>query len=136
MRSRRVDIVWLLAFGVASSAWCLSAAAELGATFDEPLYLNAGLTSWRTGSNKLLMSAGTMPLPVDVQTLPIYLWERSRGTEFHAYREIESILPVVRAANLTFWWLLLVYAMRLGRTFGGAWAGRLGEFRVHQLPAG
>ena len=125
MRSRRVDIVWLLAFGVASSAWCLSAAAELGATFDEPLYLNAGLTSWRSGSNKLLMSAGTMPLPVDVQTLPIYLWERSRGTEFHAYRELESILPVARAANLAFWWLLLAYAMRLGRTFGGAWAGRL-----------
>ncbi|MDB5307195.1 MAG: hypothetical protein JWO38_1397 [Gemmataceae bacterium] len=122
---RWVDALWLVAFGVASSAWCLTAAHQLGATFDEPLYLNAGLTSWRTGSNKLLMSAGTMPLPVDVQTLPIYLWEQSRGVEFHQYKEIETILPVARAANLVFWWILLVYAMKLGRTWGGAWAGRL-----------
>ena len=27
--------------------------------------------------------------------------------------------------NLVFWWLLLVYSMRLGRTFGGVWGGRL-----------
>ena len=44
LRSRWIDGLWLLAFGLASSAWCLTAAAELGATFDEPLYLNAGLT--------------------------------------------------------------------------------------------
>ena len=125
LRSRWIDGLWLLAFGLASSAWCLTAAAELGATFDEPLYLNAGLASWRTGSNKLLMSAGTMPLPVDVQTLPVYLWERSRGQAFHAYQDIESILPVARAANLAFWWMLLIYAMRLGRTWGGTWGGRL-----------
>jgi hypothetical protein len=120
-----IDALWVLAFSVASSAWCLTAAAKLGATFDEPHHLNAGLTAWRTGSNKLLMSAGCMPLPVDVQTLPIYLWERSRGTEFHQYKEIETILPVARAANLVFWWVLLVYALLLGRTFGGPWAGRL-----------
>lgn len=125
LRSRWIDGLWLLAFGLASSAWCLTAAAELGATFDEPLYLNAGLTSWRTGSNKLLMTAGTMPLPVDVQTLPVYLWERSRGSEFHAYQDIATILPVARAANLAFWWMLLVYALRLGRTWGGTWGGRL-----------
>ena len=125
LRSRGIDGLWLLAFGLASSAWCLTAAAELGATFDEPLYLNAGLTSWRTGSNKLLMSAGTMPLPVDVQTLPIYIWERVRGQEFHQYKDIETILPVARATNLVFWWMLLIYAMRLGRTWGGSWGGRL-----------
>jgi len=125
MRSRWFDGLWLLAFGAASSAWCLAAASQLGATFDEPLYLHAGLTSWRTGSNKLLMSAGTMPLPVDVQTLPIYVWERCRGEEFHAFKDIATLLPVARAANLAFWWFLLVYAMRLGRTWGGAWGGRL-----------
>ena len=124
--SRRwVDAVWLLAFALASSAWCLLAAPRLSATFDEPLYLNAGLTSWRTGSNKLLMSAGTMPLPVDVQTLPLYLWERQRGTPWDVTADMSTILPVARAANLAFWWLLLVYTMRLGRTFGGAWGGRL-----------
>lgn len=119
-----VDVLWVLAFGVASSVWCLTAAAQFGATFDEPFYLDAGLTSWRTGSNKPLMSKGTMSLPIDVQTLPVYLWERHRGEPFHAYKDISTILPVARAANLAFWWLLLVYALLLGRTFGGPWAGR------------
>ena len=125
MRSRWVDTVWLLAFGVASSVWCLTAAAELGATFDEPLYVKAGLVNWRTGSNKLLMRAGTMPLPIDVQTLPVHLWEEYRGQEFDPVLELHTVLPVCRAANLVFWWLLLIYAMRLGRTFGGRWGGRL-----------
>jgi hypothetical protein len=120
-----VDALWLLAVGILSSAWCLTAAPKLGPTFDEPHHLNAGLTSWRTGSNKILMSAGCMPLPVDVQTLPIYLWEQARGTPFDQVRDRDTILPVARATNLVFWWLLLVYAMRLGRTFGGAWGGRL-----------
>jgi hypothetical protein len=125
MRARWADGVWLLAFGLASAAWCLTAATRLGATFDEPLYVKAGLVNWRTGSNKLLMRAGTMPLPVDVQTLPVYLWERHRGQEFDPVAELHTVLPVCRAMNLVFWFLLLVYAMRLGRTFGGAWGGRL-----------
>jgi hypothetical protein len=125
MRGRWVDAVWLLAFGLASSWWCVAAAARLGVTFDEPLYVKAGLTSWRTGSNKLLMRAGTMPLPVDVQTLPVYLWEQHRGAEFDPVADLHTILPVCRAGNLAFWWLLLVYTMRLGRTFGGEWGGRL-----------
>jgi hypothetical protein len=124
-KSRIWDALWFAAFGLASSVLCVSAAAELGATFDEPFYLDAGLESWRTGSNKKLMSAGTMPLPVDVQTLPIYLWEQIRGREFHPYQDIDTILPVARAANLAFWWTMLAYAMRLGRTWGGTWGGRL-----------
>ena len=125
MRARWADVLWLLAIGLASSAWCLTAAAQIGATFDEPLYVRAGLANWRTGSNKLLMRAGTMPLPVDVQTLPVYLWERHQGSEFDPVFGLHTILPVCRAANLVFWWLLLAYTMRLGRTFGGAWGGRL-----------
>jgi hypothetical protein len=125
MRGRWVDLLWLVAFGAASSAWCISSAAEIGATFDEPLYVRAGLVNWRTGSNKLLMRAGTMPLPIDVQTLPAYLWERYRGQEFDPVQDLHTLLPVCRAANLLFWWLLLAYAMRLGRAFGGAWGGRL-----------
>ncbi len=125
LSDRWVDLGWLVLFGLASSAWCLTAAAHLGATFDEPLYIKAGLTSWRTGSNKLLMRAGTMTLPIDVQTLPIYLWERHRGQEFDPVADLHTVLPVARATNLAFWWLLLAYAMRLGRTFGGPWGGRL-----------
>ena len=125
MRGRWVDAAWLFAFGLASSVWCVTAAAQLGVTFDEPLYVKAGLVSWRTGSNKLLMRAGTMPLPVDVQTLPVYIWEQYRGCEFDPLADLHAVLPVCRAANLVFWWLLLLYALRLGRTFGGAWGGRL-----------
>lgn len=125
MWGRWLDALWLIAFGAASSVWCLTAAARLGATFDEPLYVKAGLVSWRTGSNKLLMRAGTMPLPIDVQTLPVYIWERCRGAEFDPLLELHTVLPVCRATNLVFWWLVLAYSMRLGRTFGGAWGGRL-----------
>jgi hypothetical protein len=125
MRGRWVDLLWLLAFGVASSAWCLTSAARIGATFDEPFYVKAGLVNWRTGSNKLLMRAGTMPLPVDVQTLPVYIWERCRGQEFDPVADLHAVLPLCRAMNLVFWWLMLAYAMRLGREFGGEWGGRL-----------
>jgi 4-amino-4-deoxy-L-arabinose transferase-like glycosyltransferase len=122
---RWLDLIWLLLFGIASSVWCLTAAPHLGATFDEPFYIKAGLTSWRTGSNKLLMRAGTMTLPVDVQTLPIYLWEQFRKQPFDPEAELHTVLPIARATNLIFWWLLLTYCFRLGRTFGGSWGGRL-----------
>lgn len=125
LSTRWVDVVWLMAFGLASSAWCLLAAERIGVTFDEPLYIRAGLATWRTGSTKLLMRAGTMTLPVDVQTFPIYLWEQLERQQFNPEVDLPMLLPVARAANLTFWWLLLVYTMRLGRTFGGAWGGRL-----------
>lgn len=125
MRGRWIDVAWLLAFGLASSVWCMTAATKVGVTFDEPFYVKAGLVSWRTGSNKLLMRAGTMPLPVDVQTLPVYLWEQYRGQEFDPVEDLHALLPICRATNLVFWWLLLFYTMRLGRTFGGVWGGRL-----------
>ena len=67
---------------VLSSAWCISAAAQLGATFDEPTYVAAGLDRWRTGRIGGLMRLGTMPLPVDVATLPLYVIERVRGVPF------------------------------------------------------
>ncbi len=123
--ARRVDLLWLFGFAIASAAWCLTASGKLGAVFDEPYYIKAGLTSWRTGSNKLLMRSGVMTLPTDVQTLPIYLWERFRGQEFDPVEDLHTVLPMARAMNLVFWFLLLVYAMRLGRTFGGVWGGRI-----------
>jgi len=122
---RRVDLGYLFAFALASSAWCLTASAQLGAAFDEPFYIKTGLASWREGSNKPLMRSGVMTLPTDVQTLPLYLWERHRGQVFDPVTELHTLLPVARAMNLVFWWLLLVYTMRLGRTLGGVWGGRL-----------
>jgi hypothetical protein len=123
--ARRVDFLWLFAFAAASSAWCLTASTQLGATFDEPFYIKAGLATWRTGSNKPLMRSGVMTLPTDVQTLPIYLWEQFREQPFDPVEDLHTVLPLARGMNLAFWCLLLVYAMRLGRTFGGAWGGRL-----------
>ena len=123
-RWTRLDSAWLIAVVGLSSAVCLAAGAELGATFDEPFYIEKGLESWRTGSYRALMRAGTMPLPVDVQTLPIYLMERHRGYPVDPAREMADLLPIARAMTLPFWWLLLLSSFRLARRLGGAWAGR------------
>ena len=122
---RRFDLAWLIFWGLASSVWCLTAAHQLSATFDEPFYLRAGVESWRTGSNRELMKAGTMPLPVDVECLPISLWERRRGNTFDLDHDLHALLPFARGMNLLFWWLLLTYGMLLARRFGGATGGRL-----------
>jgi hypothetical protein len=119
------DLAWLALWGILSSAWCLSASRELSATFDEPFYVRAGIESWRSGSNRELMKAGTMALPVDVQCLPIYLCEQIRGEPFDVERDFHTLLGYTRATNLVFWWLLLGYGMLLARRFGGPWAGRL-----------
>jgi hypothetical protein len=124
-RGRWFDAVWLLAFGLLSSAWCVSAARELGATYDEPTYLELGLTFWRTGSHRQLMRLGTMPLPMDVQTLPLAIAERLRGEPWHLDADFQRLLPWMRHGNLVFWWLLLFSALRLGRDLGGPWGGRL-----------
>src|SRR5689334_13265469 len=112
---RRFDWAWLILLGIASSAWCLTAARDLSATFDEPFYMRTGLESWRSGSNHELMRAGTMPLPVDLQYLPIYIWEQFRGEPFDPVRDFDTILPIARGMNLIFWWLLLIYGMLLSR---------------------
>lgn len=119
---RRFLCIWLLAC-LASSAYCVLAARDLGPTFDEPFYVASGLHFWRTGSHRPLMRAGTMPLPVDVQNLPVRLWECARGEPFDPVSDLPEILPVARAANLPFWWLLLLYGGLLGRRWGGPKAG-------------
>jgi hypothetical protein len=123
--NRWCDRLWLLLWGLASSAWCLSASGQLSATFDEPTYLRAGLEHWRTGSYAGLMRLGTMPLPVDVTTLPLYLWERGHGVTLDTANDLTPLLPWARAMTLVFWWLLLAYGMRAGRQLAGPWAGRL-----------
>jgi len=119
------DRLWLAFFGVLSTAWCLQAAREVGVTFDEPFYLKSGLHFWHTGSYHPLMRAGTMPLPVDLQTLPLRLMEAERGYPIDLDTEMADVLPIARGANLVFWWLLLWGGLRLGRWGGGAWGGRL-----------
>src|SRR5436190_18676131 len=94
--ARSWDWLWFLALGVASSTWCVTAARELGPTFDEPLYIARGLDCWRTGSHSGLMKLGTMPLPVDVDTLPLYLWEKVQGRRIDPEKDLDSILPWAR----------------------------------------
>ena len=119
------DWVWLLACGLISSVWCVTAARELSATYDEPGYLRLGLERWRSGDFTGLKRAGVMPLPVDVCTLPLFVAERWTGKPIDASAEIETWLPWARSANLVFWWLLLLYAWRIARSLAGPWAGRL-----------
>ena len=119
------DAAWVLAVGTAASVWCGTAWTRVGPTFDEPAHLNAGLAAWRTGSNKQLMTWGAMPLPIDVQTLPVYLMERAQGWEYKPYLQLDVLLPFARMASLPFFWVLLVYGLRWGRLLGGPWAGRL-----------
>jgi hypothetical protein len=116
---------WFLAWAVASTLWCLTAAAQLGPTFDEPLYVDRGLHDWRYSTNGGLLHFGTMPLPIDVQTLPLYLWEQCTGTVLDPIEDLHSLLFYCRAATLIFWWLLLWYARLAGRALAGPWAGRL-----------
>jgi hypothetical protein len=125
MRASGLDWLWLLACCALSAAWCVTAAAQIGPTFDEPFYLRAGLEHWRTGSDRALMQAGTMPLPIDVETLPLALWERCRGVTLDPVGDIDRLLPWARLGNLLFWWLLLVYGWRIGRDLAGPWGGRL-----------
>lgn len=132
---RRLDVAWLLMWATLSSAWCLTAARDLSATFDEPFYARVGLQTWRTGSNFDLMRAGTMPLPVDVQYLPVHLWERWRGEPFDPDRDLHTFLPYSRAMNLVFWWVLLAYSMLVVRQFGGPWAGRFALVLIATEPS-
>ncbi len=129
------DWLWLIAWAALSSAWCLSAAGRLGPTFDEPTYVAGGLERWRTGAVRPIMRLGTMPLAIDLTTLPIFAWERARGTPFDIaldersipvrLRDLDRVLPLARASTLIFWWLLLYCGWRAGDGLAGRWGGRL-----------
>lgn len=123
--TRTWDVLWLLLWGVASTTWCITASARLSATFDEPTYVRLGLESWRTGTSRRLLDLGTMPLPVHAQTLPLYIWERARGTPFDVDQDFDRMLHIARVAALPFWWLLLVYGYLIGRQIAGPWGSRL-----------
>ena len=123
-RTSCLDVLWLLFFGALSAGWCVTAAQALSATFDEPTYLRLGLEHWRSGSSRALMKLGTMPLAVDLQTLPLFVWEKWRGLPVDPAREIAWVLLWARAVTLAFWWTLLFYAWRAGRALAGPWAGR------------
>lgn len=128
VRSKSQDVgdwLWFLVCAVVSSILCLVGARRIGATFDEPVYIQTGLQCWRTLSHTGLIQLGTMPLPIDIQTLPLYLYECISGSRFDLSADPVGTLAWARAGNLVFWWLLLWYGRLIARRLGGAWAGRL-----------
>jgi hypothetical protein len=127
LRTERVfDWFWFLAWGIASSLWCVTASSQLSATFDEPIDLSRGMEWWRTGSHRPLLRVGAMPLPMDVATFPLYVWERWHGLRLDLIdADLAKALPWARAGTLVFWWLLLVYGRLAGRQLAGPWGGRL-----------
>jgi hypothetical protein len=119
------DSIWFLTFALASSAYIVATAATIGPTFDEPIYLKHGMAAWHAASQSPLLTIGTMPLPTNVQTLPLFLWELQNGNAIDPVADLTEVLLWMRLGNLVFWWLLLFYCGRTGRLLGGAWGGRL-----------
>jgi Dolichyl-phosphate-mannose-protein mannosyltransferase len=130
---RLVDLAFLVVSGVASSAFCLAQARQIGPTFDEPAYVERGLTFWKTGSHAALLRAGTMPLPADLETLPAAMATRAMPLTLPA--ELGRALPAARAVNLVFWWVLLLYALLTARSLAGPWAGRLAALALAAEPS-
>ncbi len=122
---RLTDLVWLGAILWGSSIFVAETSSQLSATFDETFYLKSGMTFWRDRTNAELMRAGTMPLPMHVQSLPVYLWEQFREKPFDTTEDYGQILSVMRSTNLLFWWLMLVYVYRMGLLFGNQWVARI-----------
>jgi hypothetical protein len=144
LRAPAFSWMTLIACLAGSSVWCLTSAARVGITFDEPAYVTTGVDRWRSGDLRGVMRLGTMPLPVDVATLPIYLAERITGTPFALGSDgrgnavTTSDLPRVivwsRAAVLVFWFVLLVYAWLAASALAGPWGGALAAALVASEP--
>ncbi len=140
-----LDRTWLITCLLFATFWSVTASTKLSATFDEPNYVSNGLEGWRSGSYELLMRQGTMPLPVDVISLPLYLWEKWRGTPFRIGSDKRSnpvllddlslLLPWARLGTLVFVWLLIGYGWLLGRRLAGAWGGRLSALLLATEPS-
>jgi hypothetical protein len=123
---KAIDALWFGFWFALSACWILSAAAVVGATFDEPVYLELGAVFWRTGSHQELMRLGTMPLPMDLSTFPIFVYERWTGTRLDLFADMfPQLLFWCRAMILIFWAILLVSARVVGGSIGGPWGGRL-----------
>ena len=121
---KRADWILFVAVSLLSSAWAFSASRQLGATFDEPFYLEAGLDYWHRGHFGSLLAAGTMPLAPHLQTLPVAIAEYASGRTWSVERDLGEMLRLARPVTLVFWIVLLAATMRLGRHLGGDWSGR------------
>ncbi|MCI0704005.1 MAG: hypothetical protein L0241_23345 [Planctomycetia bacterium] len=120
-----VDLLWLALLAAWSAAWCLTASPRIGATYDEPRYLEVGLEDWREWYCWRSTSEGIMPLPPEMCTIPLRIYEKRTGTLLFTEEEMVTKLHGARAVTLGWLLLLIISAWRLGRTAGGVWAGRI-----------
>jgi hypothetical protein len=122
-RERLVNLGWLLLWGAIATAWCWSAGYKQGITYDEPFYVRGGLTNWRVLNHRELLLLGTMPLPAEVQMLPLRLAEIVASAD--PEHDMHKWLPIARMGTVLFVWILLWASFRLGALYGGTWGGRL-----------
>lgn len=106
-----------------ASAYCIATGSATGMTWDEWYYTQAGLDGWRDGEIYRLMVTGTMPLAIDVQTLPLYWLERYSGERWP--NDPSVLLRPARAASLVFVWIMLGAGYGLGWHYAGRLGGRL-----------
>jgi Dolichyl-phosphate-mannose-protein mannosyltransferase len=128
----RMDIAGLIVLLIAGSAWCWMTADRVGLTYDEPIYLIEGRRGWIDSTSTHLLKHGTMPLPIDVQSmLPSYFSVApvDPPTEY-----ILSQYRLARRANIVFWWVLIVHVGLLGWQLGGPWSGRIASALVAADP--
>lgn len=118
-----LPIVLSLLLGVTTTLWIMGSSSRLSATFDEPVYLKCGLDCWKNHTHKPLMRLGTMPLPVDLETLPLHIWFSFTGNSMDWEKDFGWMLAVARTAAIVFWWNLLFQCFRLGNRVGGGWCG-------------
>lgn len=140
---RWLDALWLALLAGWSAAWCLTASPEVGVTYDEPFYLDAGLEAWRGWvredgkprrfDHEYAAVHGVVPLPPDLVTIPLFIRERQAGKPFKSEEKIDR-LHGARAVTLGWFWLLIGSAWRLGRAAGGPWAGRIASGLVAADP--
>ena len=98
----RLAIPKLLAFLLVActTLWISASSLSLSATFDEPVYLKCGLDCWANHTHKPLMRLGTMPLPVDLETLPLNLWYWWHQTTPDFNNDFGWMLTVARTTAL------------------------------------
>ena len=122
--STPIVLAWCLAFAAMSTAWCWSTAWNIGPTFDEPLYLRTALNCWSQRDHKPLLAWGTMPLPAEVQSGPLFLFDAVWPLG-QLHKDSVGWVPVARMTSIVFWWLLLWATYRLAAIYAGRWAGCL-----------
>ena len=119
------DYLWLFVALGLSSAWCLTAGQRLGATFDEPVYLQRGTRRLADGQPSWAAAFRHHAAAWRCANAAALSHRARVGTAVEPGHRLFAALVIARAMTLLFWWLLLIYGFRAGRMIGGRWGGNL-----------